>query len=95
VKVPGGTFVTVKFPILSVVAPLNGFVSPCVNKVTVAYSIGVFDEESITVPVILALASVFSFVCDWVAENMHNSKPIKMPFFTLLCLLSRKDICRF
>jgi hypothetical protein len=43
----------------------------------------------------LALASVFSFVCDWVAENMHNSNPIKIPFFTFHCLLSRKGIGRF
>jgi hypothetical protein len=54
VKVPGGTFVTIKFPTLSVVAPLNGFVSPCLNKVMVAYSIGWFEEESTTVPVYLS-----------------------------------------
>ena len=62
VKEPGETFVTVKFPRLSEVAPLDALFSPFFSRVMVAYSIGRVVRESTTVPVILALASLFSLL---------------------------------
>ncbi len=61
VNMPGDTSVTVKFPRLSVVAPLMAFIL----YVRINYSrvlSGMSDKESITLSVILALASVFFYL---------------------------------